>query len=546
MNTVTIKPVVRVKSGDATGASARMMSAFGGPAYSAADTRMQGLMNWAPNLNSADADWLPDRDLAVSRTRDLERNEGAVSSGVDRQVDMLVGGTFRLNSKPSARLLGISQSEADELGQSIQTEWQAYAEDPIFRCDAERQLNFVGLMGLMAREFVAGGEAFGVLRWLEKPGRDYATAMHVIDTDRLCNPNGTMDTATLRGGVETDEDGAPIAYHVRKAHPSDVFSYGAESWIWQRFERWDEVGDWQRPKVIHCYDKRRPGQSRGVSRLVTALSRMKMLASYSKAELNTAALNASIVGAIYTQLGADYAAETLGGANFGQGTDWKGFNQSRSEFYQGGNSMDQARFLTLFPTDRLDLNSQPRQTSGFASFQQSFLRSLAASLGVSYEQLSMDWSQTNYSSARAALNEVWRGIHRLRGLLVSGIANLWFAAWLEEALDRGKVDVPAGAKSFYEAPAGYLRGDWIGPARGYIDPVKEAQAAIMRMGARMTTLERETAEQGGDWEVNIEQLAREAEHLARNNLTPVAAASVPAKPGLDDEETTQQSEEGRS
>ena len=36
-------------------------------------------------------------------------------------------------------------------------------------------------------------------------------------------------------------------------------------------------------------------------------------------------------------------------------------------------------------------------------FEQSLLRYIAAALGVSYEQLSKDYSQTNYSSARAAM-----------------------------------------------------------------------------------------------------------------------------------------------
>jgi len=512
-----MKPKVRVKAGDVTGVSARPANqAAADDLYATYSKDPQGLRNWTPGLRSADADWLPRRDMAVARTRDLDRSNPWISSGVDRQVDMLVGGTFRLNSKPSAKMLGISQDEADQLGEDIQAAMTSWGDDPIFRCDAERSLNFTGIMGLLAREFVAG-EGLAVLRWIEEAGREFATAVHIVDPDRLTNPNNKMDTATLRAGVETNQDGAPIAYHIRKAHPSDVFSYGANSWTWERFPRWDPIGDWQRPKVLHVFDKRRAGQTRGISRLVSNLAGQKMLAGYSQSELQAAVLNSSVVGAIYTQLGAEYAAEAIGTAD--TSTDWGKFNSSRGRFYdQSSRIMDENRFVTLFPTDRLDMNTQPRQTAGFPAFMEVFLRALAASLGVSYEQLSMDWSKTNYSSARAALNEVWRGISRLRSILVSGAANLIFAAVLEEALDRGIVVPPANAKSFYEAPAGYLRGDWIGPGRGYIDPVKEAQAAILRMKARLTTLERETAEQGGDWEQNLDQFGREEAAFADRGL----------------------------
>ncbi|PVQ41401.1 phage portal protein, partial [Salmonella enterica] len=40
--------------------------------------------------------------------------------------------------------------------------------------------------------------------------------------------------------------------------------------------------------------------------------------------------------------------------------------------------------------------------------EQALLRYIAAGLGVSYEQLSRDYSQVSYSSARASANESWR------------------------------------------------------------------------------------------------------------------------------------------
>lgn len=516
------KPVYRVAAGDTTGASARLAGSLPVHArprtnYAAADLGSQAGAGWLPPLGSADGSWLWERDVAAARLRDLDRNDGWASAGVDRMVDMLVGGIFRLNAKPDADALGITEDVANDLGRQIQAKWRGWAEDPTFRCDIERQLPFAGLMGLMAREFMNPGEAVSVLRWKRRPGWAYATAVQIIDSDRLSNPSGQPDTETLRGGVEKDASThEPIAYHFRKGHPGDRFLGSASGFTWQRVPRWVKVGDWERPQVLHVYDKRRPGQSRGIARLVAGMMKLRMLSRHSESEVGAAALNASIIGALYTQMGSDYLAERLGDDK--SGVDWGAFNEERAAFYGDRKVLGDARLLTLFPTDKLELNSQPRQTAGYPAFQTSFLQSFAALLGISYEQLSMDWSKTNYSSARAALNEVWRGVMRLRAILTWGAAMPIYLAWLEEAIDIGEVVLPAGAPDFYDAPAAYCRAQWIGSSRGYIDPVKEAQASVLRMRARTSTLERESAEQGGDWEMDLAQLAREQAEFERLGL----------------------------
>ncbi|RXF72113.1 phage portal protein [Hansschlegelia zhihuaiae] len=534
------KPRIRVAAGS------RPMAAASRSAHQSADLGAQAVAGWVPPLLSPDAEWLYERDLSVARIRDLVRNDGWAQAAVDRMVDMTVGATFRLSAKPDAASLGISQAEADALALRIEARWRKYANDPTFRADAERALPVVGLFGLAARELVATGEACAVLRWLPKAGWPFATALQMVDADRLSNPHGAPDDETIRGGVECDANGAAVAYHFRDGHPSDWFA-SAKSQAWTRIERFERLGDWERPKVLHLFEKRRPGQRRGVSRLTAALVKQRLLAKYSEAEVKAAALNGSIVGAIYTQMGSEYAAEALGSTDGQQ--DWGAFNAARTDFYGERRLMDEARFVTMFPSDRLDLNSTPRQVSGYPAFQKAFLQGFAASLGISYEQLSMDWTSTNYSSARAALNETWRTIQRLRAVIVWGFVHPFYAAWLEDAIDTGEVELPAGAPDFYDEPAAYAQAEWVGPGRGYVDPVKEAQAAILRIRGRISTYEREAAEQGGDWMLNLQQAAREEAAFRDANVAlpddTVAAPSAPARETTDadqDEDDSKQRE----
>ncbi len=72
----------------------------------------------------------------------------------------------------------------------------------------------------------------------------------------------------------------------------------------------------------------------------------------------------------------------------------------------------------LFPGDDLKLQTAQDSDNGFSALEQALLRYIAAGLGVSYEQLSRDYSKVSYSSAgplpmsRGAI--LWGGENLLR------------------------------------------------------------------------------------------------------------------------------------
>lgn len=81
-------------------------------------------------------------------------------------------------------------------------------------------------------------------------------------------------------------------------------------------------------------------------------------------------------------------------------------------------------------------------------------------------------------------------------------------------VNKGLVDAP----DFYENRYAYTRCKWIGPGRGWVDPVKEAQACQLRMEIGLSTLENECASQGLDWEEVVEQRLREKNKLRELGL----------------------------
>ena len=62
--------------------------------------------------------------------------------------------------------------------------------------------------------------------WL--PERPVATTIQLIEPDRLSNPYNSTDSKNLRGGVEIDHFGAPVAYYILKEHPGDYWMSSLE------------------------------------------------------------------------------------------------------------------------------------------------------------------------------------------------------------------------------------------------------------------------------------------------------------------------------
>ena len=82
-----------------------------------------------------------------------------------------------------------------------------------------------------------------------------------------------------------------------------------------------------------------------------------------------------------------------------------------------------------------------------------------------------------------------------------------YEIWLSEAVARGRIHAPG----FFQDPlirAAWCRAQWIGPVQGSLDPLKEAQAAVLQIQHALKTHEQVTMEvSGGDWDSNVEQLA---------------------------------------
>lgn len=509
--------------------------------YDAADIYGEHVAAWRPYLWSPDGELNMYRDRIVARVRDMVRNDGWASGAVTRILDNAIGAAFRPNAKPDYRALRIYSGAAfddvwaDEFAHAVEAHYRGWAYDLGRYCDAQRNLTVSQIMYLAFRHWLVDGDALAMLYWLPErvtPGRArYATSVQVIDPDRLSNPQLRFDQMTMRGGVEVDAYGAAIAYWLRQAHQGDWFD-AAQSVTWERIPR--ETG-WGRPIIVHHYEHHRAQQHRGgAGILAPVLQRLKMLAKYDVTELDAAIIN-SIFGA-YIESPFD---QQLVESALGDGDELNAYQCARADFHgERRISLGESRVPILFPGEKINAVTAARPTSNFKDFEASVLRNAAAGIGISAQQLSQDWSDVNYSSARAALLEAWKTLHRRRHDFASGFAQPIYAAWLEESMDVDELPLPAGAPEFMECRAAYARAEWIGPGRGWVDPVAEKKGAILGMDAGLSTLQAECAEQGLDWEEVLIQRAKEVRRFAQLGLSTPDWATLPATEAIKDPEAT--------
>jgi lambda family phage portal protein len=235
----------------------------------------------------------------------------------------------------------------------------------------------------------------------------------------------------------------------------------------------------------------RPDQTRGIPFFSPVLTYFKDLADYLEAELVTARIAACF--SIFVKKEQAYEA-ALGN------TDSTNAKAQRIQEFEPG------LIEYLNPGESIESFSPQRPGGSFEPFVNRILRSISTALGLPYELVAKDFSQTNYSSARAALIEAMKYFRTRQAWLERKLCQPTWELVIEEAYLKGKIN----ATNFYKDPASYTRAIWISPGSQWIDPLKEVKASKEAMDGNITSLADVCASQGKDWEEVMEQKAREA------------------------------------
>lgn len=468
------------------------------------------------------------RDVVANRVRDLVRNNPDIAAGIEKKVNNVVGTGWRLSAKPNWRRLDISSEQAELLGDQIEALWSDYATASGFHCDAERQGDANDLLLTAAHHMAMDDEVFGLLVWRDVPSpTGFQTALQLVHPGRCSNPNALLNKNDLQDGITLDAWGAATGAWFRRALPGEqTMGQGKEPWRWDWFPR--EVDG--RPRLIHCKPMREAGLKRSISKLVSVMVRARQGDQYMDYETQAAMVNAVMAFFLETPFDMEDALDAVApGAVDGVAQ----LHAANAEYHKINpvHVADGVPINVLGPGEKPHLTQPGHPNAAFEPFVQKIARTVASVLGITYEQLTMDWSEVNYSSARAAILEVARGFKVEAGQLRKQLMNLWYRAWLEEVFDKGMLNLPVNdngspVPDFEAMPDAWSACDWIGTGKGYVDPVKEVQAAGMRIALGISTLEIECAEQGHDWKAIVMQRAKEIRLMLDEGLPEAAIGKI--------------------
>jgi len=333
----------------------------------------------------------------------------------------------------------------------------------------------------------------------------------LVEADRVTSPVTTINRPDVVDGIELDEHGNPIAYHIVDEQPCPL-GIGSGTVSSQRVEA---------DSMLHWFRIDRPGQHRGVPEITPALPLFAQLRRYTLAVLGAAETAADFAAVLYTDAPAG-----------GEAVELEPMDVVELE----------KRMATTLPDGwRLGQIKAEHPNTAYWEFKREILGEIGRCLLVPVNVLIGDSSKHNYASGRLDHQTYFKQLRIEQADLGQRILDPIFAAWMEEA----RLAIPVFATIVtdgpqWEASSGH---GWFWDGQEHVDPTKEANAQATKLASLTTTLADEYARQGKDWEAALRQIAKE--RALMNELGLVLKEPVTKPDEEEDDDDTRLSDDDR-
>lgn len=432
--------------------------------------------DWFTQLLSADRELKGDLRRLRGAARSLARDNSFGSRFLNLLVENVVG---HMGIRLQARVKNTRGGMNDSLNARIEDAWKNWATES-GDASADGKMSFTDIQALVLRTIAQDGEPLvRILRGADNP---FNFALHVLDVDQLDESYNSTERQSptgneIRMGVEIDRFGKPVAYWIWSDHPYDVSAMRNAKRVRVAAE-----------DILHPFPIFRPGQTRGVTWFAPVMFDQQTLQAYQEAEITAARMGASNMAAV--EIDPEKAA--------GMDPDSDGQPTGRSAIPM---EMEPGRILRLGPGERLTGTEFNHPNTAFDPFTKAIHRSIAAGLNVAYSSLTGDLAAVNYSSIRAGLIAERDFYKRFQ---------VWFATMFHRRVYRAWA--PAASLSGWMPPSDGRGTESIAwHARGWkwVDPLNDIQAAILARRSGLATLTALSAEEGEDFEENLQRIAEE-------------------------------------
>lgn len=452
------------------------------PSYEGASTsyRME-----QKGLIAGDQDTLAARELQNlwKRSHYLTRNNAIGATAKHRLVTNWVGTGIKI------RWMNENGLPADK----VQKKWDKWLSE----CTIDGYGNFNNFQKDLANAFMESGEAIGRLYINKRKSSEIPLALQLVEAEQLCplfTDNGDPNT---RNGITFDSVGKPTKYHLWKRHPGSL----------SLFQNPNDRVAVDASDIIHLFERQRPGQWRGVPFLApvmlniyeidelidATLQRQKAAQGVSWIIENTNPLQAFAPGTVRNVSNGEIDPATGLKRKIIQGSAGSVHYLNKGETFKFASIQDIGPNLGVLLQDEIG--------------------KIATALGLTYDQLTGDLSQVNFSSIRAGLNEFRVRTEIIQRCHIINLALLPIAMrWLELfALYVPRIGT-TGVYPLFTLPRRYG-----------VDELKDGQADLLEVQAGFDTMQHKLEER----DVTFQEVVEDRKRAEKSGFL---FTSIPAMP----------------
>lgn len=418
------------------------------------------------------------------RARQLVRNNPHGEAAVEEWASDLIG---------TGIMPRWSNIQDEALREAVQLLWSDWTDE----ADSDDATDFYGLQTLIAKAVVESGECFVRFRQRRpEDGLSVPLQLQVLEADFLDESyESIFGGNVVRMGIEFGAFGQRVAYWMFRNHPG-------ENSFFLNTVGLDRVRV-PASEICHIRALKRPGQLRGVPWLASIIVRLHELDQYEDAEL-VRKKGAAMFGGFIEEA----AQESMDNPFIGR----RGENDSSGSPVV---ELEPGTFPVLPPGSSVKFSNPVDVGETYQVWIVQQLRAIAKGLGITYEQLTGDLSQVNYSSIRAGLLQFRRRCEALQWhMLIFQLCRPVLWRWLELAVLSDAIQLPG----YYRNRRLYRRVEWKTPGWDWVDPESEINAAIKAVRAGLTSRSAIISARGEVPELVDRQIAADRERAKKYGL----------------------------
>lgn len=459
---------------------------------------------WTTSNLSANAEIQSGIDNLRARSRQLARDNDYIKKFLSLVATNIVGPN---GIGHQARIYDVDGKPDDAANKAVERAWQRWCARGV--CDATGRMSLRDLEHLLIKAAARDGEFLVRIVRGASAGNAYGLSLQVLDIDRLdtrLNRPGAAGQTAIRMGVELNLWGRPIAYHLSNRHPGEIYAAAGEQGATHTVIAADDI--------IHGFISDRPEQVRGIPWAHASMLRLNNLAGYEEAAVVAARVGASKMG-FFTK--PEGTAEILDG----QADDEDAGGQLLTD-------ADPGTFGELPAGASFEAFDPDYPHAMFADFVKSHLRGIASGLGVAYHSLANDLEGVSFSSIRSGTLEERDEWMVLQAWFIEAFHERLYAEWLRHALGFGLVVFDSGKSAPATVFDKFSAHAFKGRRWQWVDPLRDIQANVAAIDARLKSPQDVAAEMGEDYEDVLTAIKAAQDLRAKLGVKDAATAPAPA------------------